>query len=133
MNLQVGVKVLIINSTAQYLFLQRSVKLSTDSNETSWDIPGGRINTDEALLDALTREIEEEIGHSITTTPELIASQDIFVESEDLHVVRLTYMVKEDISNINLSSEHDSYQWVDKVEIKNMNTEPYLAQVLNNL
>lgn len=133
MNLQVGVKVLIRNSSNQYLFLRRSTKLSTDSNETSWDIPGGRINADEPLLDALKREIKEEIGHSMTTTPKLIASQDIFVETKNLHVVRLTYTVKEDIPNIHLSDEHDDYRWIDETEIQRVNTEPYLAEVLNNL
>lgn len=133
MNLQVGVKALISNNADQYLFLRRSDKLSTDSNETSWDIPGGRINPNEALLDALKREIEEETGHSIIATPELIAAQDIFVESKDLHVVRLTYVVKEDVSNINLSDEHEDYQWVDKAEVAGIKTEPYLAEVLRIL
>lgn len=133
MDLQVGVKVLINNRNDQYLFLRRKTKLSTDTSETSWDIPGGRINHNETLLDALHREVEEEIGHIITTAPKLMASQDIFVESKNLHVVRLTYTMTQDIPTIKLSSEHDDYRWINKTEIKSINTEPYLTEVLNNL
>lgn len=133
MDLQVGVKLLISNRNSQYLFLRRKAKVSTDANETSWDIPGGRINSSEALRDALKREVKEEIGHIITTTPKLIASQDIFVESKNIHVVRLTYTMTQDIPTINLSSEHDAYRWINKTEIKSINTEPYLTEVLNNL
>mgnify|MGYP004417265662 CR=1 FL=1 len=133
MNLQVGVKAIIENSNNQYLFLRRSSEVSTDTGETSWDIPGGRIDPGEALLDALKREIEEETGYIITTTPKLIASQDIFVSAKDLHVVRLTYTVHEDVSDIKLSDEHDAYQWVDTAEAKTINTEPYLAEVLSSL
>ena len=132
MNLQVGVKALIKNSLNQYLFLKRSTPLSSDP-ETSWDIPGGRINPEEALLDALTREIQEEIDHRLTSTPKLIASQDIFVEAQDLHVVRLTYLLNEDIAEVHLSDEHTEYQWVEAKDLSSIPTEPYITEVLRSL
>lgn len=133
MNLQVGVKALIKNQNSQYLFLRRTMRLATDSDETSWDIPGGRINADESLLDGLTREIEEEIGHTISTVPTLIAAQDIFVKAKDIHVVRLTYIIEENVPEILLSDEHDAHQWVSAPNLNNINIEPYLADVLKDL
>lgn len=133
MDLQVGVKALIKNSSNQYLFLCRANQLSTHMHETPWDIPGGRINADELLLDALRREIEEEIGHNLITYPKLLVAQDIFVSSKNLHVVRLTYLATEDVPNIQLSNEHSEYRWVDASDVASIAAEPYLAEVLRNL
>lgn len=55
MNLQVGVKALIKNSEDKYLFIKRSRLLGSEK-ETQWDIPGGRIETNENLMEALARE-----------------------------------------------------------------------------
>ena len=133
MKLQVGVKALIKNSRGEYLFMRRSTILATDVSESSWDIPGGRIESDEYLTEALKREVYEEVGHEIQSTPMLIAAQDIFVPSKELHVVRLTYTLKEDIDNIALSDEHEEYVWVHESQLETVNAEPYLAEVLMQL
>jgi 8-oxo-dGTP diphosphatase len=133
MNLQVGVKALIKNSKDEYLFMRRSTILATDVSEPSWDIPGGRIESNEYLPEALKREIQEEVGYEIQSTPMLIAAQDIFVPAKELHVVRLTYTLKEDIDNIALSDEHEEYVWVHESQLETVNAEPYLAEVLMQL
>lgn len=133
MNLQVGVKALIKNSQDEYLFMRRSTILATDVAEPSWDIPGGRIEPDEYLPEALKREVQEEIGHEIQLTPVLIAAQDIFVPAKELHVVRLTYMLNEDVDDIALSEEHEEYVWVHESQLETVNAEPYLAEVLMQL
>ena len=133
MNLQVGVKALIKNSNGEYLFIRRSTTLATDISEPSWDIPGGRIEPDEYLLEALRREVQEEIGHDVQSAPMLIKAQDIFVTAKDLHVVRLTYMLVEDIEDIILSDEHEEYVWVHESQLETVNAEPYLAEVLLQL
>lgn len=133
MTLQIGVKVLIKNKQGEYLFLRRTALVSTDTTETSWDIPGGRIDPTEPLADALKREVHEEVGHSLQSTPQLIAAQDIFVPAKDLHVVRLTYVAEEDAPSITLSDEHESHRWVRQSEVDSINVEPYLAEVLRRL
>ena len=133
MDLQVGVKALIKNSNGEYLFIRRSTTLATDTSEPSWDIPGGRIESDEYLLEALRREVQEEIGHDVQSAPMLIKAQDIFVTAKDLHVVRLTYMLTEDIEDIILSDEHEEYVWVHESQLETVNAEPYLAEALLQL
>lgn len=78
MKLQVGVKVLIKNPEGNYLLLQRAAAMDHEP-EAHWDIPGGRIEPEERLLDALTRELEEETGITLTGAPHLLGAQDIFV------------------------------------------------------
>ena len=62
MNVNVSVAVLI-NSNQQVLLAQRPPKKSW---EGWWEFPGGKIEKDETSVDALYREIYEEIGVKIT-------------------------------------------------------------------
>lgn len=132
MQLQIGVKLLIKNNEDAYLLLQRTDVLS-DNVENAWDIPGGRINPSEDLQTALDREIQEETGVTLTATPELLAAQDIFATNRDLHVVRLTYRVDADPTDIILSHEHQAYRWVSLEDALILNVEPYLKKVLQQL
>jgi 8-oxo-dGTP diphosphatase len=127
MKLQVGVKALIRNNRGEYLFLHRT-KIMTGESEAHWDIPGGRIEIEENLLEALQREIFEETKLKIDDAPILFNAQDIFVAS-DLHVVRLTYVVNGD-GDVILSDEHQAYRWATPSEADALNTDPYLRESL---
>ena len=131
MNLQVGVKVIIKNNNGDILLLKRTSQflLPADSEE-SWDIPGGRIESDESLRDALAREVKEEISIDLDGNPELLVAQDIFVQSRDLHVVRLTYTHKQPVDSLTLSDEHSEYKWFSKDELQNVRVEPFLQEAL---
>lgn len=128
MNLQVGVKVIIKNSDDEILLIRRSDVL--DQEMVYWDIPGGRINPEERLQQALEREVYEETGIRQINNPILIAAQDIFVESKNLHVVRLTYTVTVSDVNVVLSKEHTAYQWTEIENIAALDVDPYINEVL---
>lgn len=128
MKLQVGVKILIQNDQSEFLFIQRASAMAGEL-EPHWDIPGGRINPDESLGDALAREIHEETGLELNSDPKLIAAQDIFVAAKELHVVRLTYQVKGS-GTIQLSDEHQQHEWWSKSDAATKNLDPYVRKVL---
>lgn len=130
MTLQVGVKVLLENAAGELLFLRRSQKVSTDTDELQWDIPGGRIDPAEPLLEALAREVAEEIGLALAGEPTIIAAQDIFVAAKDLHVVRLTYRAQVAEGSITLSEEHGEYEWFTPEAAKQQNIDPYIQEIL---
>lgn len=131
MQLQVGVKVLIKNSNGQYLFIQRTSLLQNET-ELSWDIPGGRIDPHEPLHAALQREINEELGVTLGGNVELLKAQDIFVEQKRLHVVRLTYLVMQDIpdTSILLSHEHQVFRWCTAEQIPGLHLDPYVKEIV---
>lgn len=135
MQLQVGVKVLIRNKAGAYLLLTRSSDYEMTGGGDDWDIPGGRIDPSEELLTALRREVLEETGVElpIDVAPELLTAQDIMVPTKDLHVVRLTYRLDADITEVILSGEHTGYQWFAAAELKKLSLEPYLASVVRDL
>lgn len=133
MKLQVGVKILIQSATGQYLMLKRSEVFEGES-VPHWDIPGGRIEPDEALFDALRREVSEETGLSLSKDIRLIGAQDIFVKSKELHVVRLTYTGTAE-GEVVVSDEHDSYEWMDgtAINLAKNQLDPYLRELLGAL
>lgn len=131
MKLQIGVKVILENSNGFILLLRRHEQfLMKPDTPESWDIPGGRIKQDENLIDALKRETKEETGIILSDTPRLLTAQDIFVPTKDLHVVRLTYVLKQDTTDIQLSDEHDMYKWASRDDLQTNSIEPYLQEAL---
>lgn len=130
MQLQVGVKVLLINQDGAILILRRTKPLS--NGKIVWDIPGGRINPGETTEEALTRELYEETGIHLSKPRELIDAQDIF-PYDDLHIVRLTYSCHIDEQPINLSSEHDASVWAKVEELKEYEVDPYINNSIKGL
>ena len=126
MELQVGVKALIVQD-GKYLFLRRDKAFQWGPQK--WDIPGGRIKPEEALSDALIREVHEETGLELEQASVLLAAQDIFVPEKSLHVVRLTYSTVA-VGSVVLSEEHDDYKWMTRDEAL---AEPYIDSYLKEV
>lgn len=134
MTLQVGVKAVLKNSEGNILLLKRSAKY--EEAEGSWDIPGGRIDPEDGLMESLSREIQEETGLTLTSEPRLIAAQDIFFQNptrEDNHIVRLTYLARADGEPVLDGVEHTEYRWVPFGELATLpQLDEYLAQLVSN-
>ena len=129
MKLQVGVKVLVQNESGEFLFLRRDASFKPGMPQ-KWDIPGGRINSEESLMAALGREVKEETSMSLESADELLAAQDIFVDKAEVHVVRLTYRGKA-TGDVKLSDEHDAFKWMRLDEILSEEyIDSYLVSVL---
>ena len=128
MQLQVGVKALIANAQGEYLFIQRNHELP-DGSGIRWDVPGGRTEPDETLINALTREILEETGMKLAGEPRLLDAQDIIVPDIKLHVVRLTYAVQVH-GKLRLSNEHQKYTWLLLEAAKELTVDDYLRRTL---
>ena len=125
---QVGVKVLLENERGEFLFLHRK-EAHPDGTGIRWDIPGGRITPGEPTLEALNREVHEETGLALTSTPRLLAAQDIIVPEKGFHVVRLTYLAKVS-GEPNISHEHQNHQWATLEEGRKLHVDRFLQEVL---
>lgn len=106
----------IFKCSDEYLIVQRSA--SDDFLPGIWEFPGGNIEDGELILEALKREIFEEIGINIDTQKvKLVHFYDKIKEKEEkYHYIELDFLI--DVSSkdldIKLSFEHDDYTWVTK-------------------
>lgn len=130
MILQVGVKALVKQNN-KYLFLRRSKDFKAGPQK--WDIPGGRIESDEPLYEALAREVKEETGLTLESVEKLLAAQDIFAPEKNLHVIRLTYAASAS-GELVISDEHDDFRWMSLAQIREEpHVDTYLKEVLETL
>lgn len=77
-----GVKALIRNPNKEILLLERKSKF----NKNYWDIPGGRLQKGESLLQTLKQEIAEETGfiqYAIHDYPISLIGLDTHVMGKD--------------------------------------------------
>jgi 8-oxo-dGTP pyrophosphatase MutT (NUDIX family) len=104
---------IIVNQSAGIFFYSKATQrslylLRTDSKNTSWSIPGGKIGKKETLLEGLTRECSEEIEFDISKL-KLVPIQKFVNNTFAYHTFFCT-VEKEFIPNLN--SEHCGYAWV---------------------
>lgn len=129
MTLQVGVKAFLKNVGGQYLLLKRSAA-KYGPTMGSWDIPGGRIETESTLLENLRREIKEETRLDLLSEPKLIFAQDI-LRHANVHVVRLTYVADISGEPVLDLEENVEYRWLTIKEMKKMkDLDMYVKEIL---
>lgn len=94
-----------------------------------WEFPGGKIEENESVEDALVREIKEEIGISIQASSYL---QKI-THRYDSHTVTLhVYKTKNFIGEINCL-EVDSYEWVNINKLDTYQLPPANVKIVKHL
>lgn len=129
--LQVGVKSLIFNNSADVLVIKRNQQ-KYPGVENVWDIPGGRIDPESTLEENLKREVREETGLNPKIL-RIVAAQDII--KPEIRVVRLTYVscVTSLDCVVKLSDEHTEFKWVPLESLLTINnSESYIRTVVKD-
>lgn len=113
----VGIKALIVNENQQILLL----KVNPDSLKDNkfgvyWDIPGGRIQSGDSVMDTLVRELGEETGLTEISSCEFfhatISPIEIPTNEGTVGLVLMIYKVGVDQGGpMLLSDEHSDYAW----------------------
>lgn len=103
-----GVGALIYaKSTNRYLFLLRNKQ----RQQNYWGIAGGRIDAGETVIQALTREIQEEIGADYSGK-KFIPLETFTSDNEKFVYYTFLVTVNEEFVPT-LNSEHRGYCWVE--------------------
>lgn len=92
------------SKTNRYLYLLRT----DNKNPGNWGIPGGKVEHDETLFEAITRECQEEIGQ-FPSNAKLIPIQK-FVNNSFVYHTFFCEVAEEFIPILN--DEHCGYAWV---------------------
>lgn len=127
--IQIGVKALIFNKSGKVLLLKC---VPHENSRIYWDMPGGRMEKNESLLNCLRREVFEETCIKKIKIGEIIAVQEFQCDCK--RVIRLTYVSRvTSESVIKLSSEHSEYKWASLDELAGIkNLDNYLRQILKD-
>ncbi len=122
----IAIKGLIYNKNNELLML----KVASDQKDSNnYDLPGGLLEIDETIENALKREVLEETGlyvevGSIQKIGETVFSNFEFEKGDvrDVRLIVLGYKCKllKD-SEVILSDEHDSFKWFSQKEITDVN------------
>ena len=110
----IGPRATIYNiKTNKVLLLQRN-----DGNNV-WEIPGGKRENNEDIVDALKREVQEETG-LIINEYKLVYVSPIFENHPVLKpFLNIGYLCLVDNSDVIISNEHIDYKWVSVEELVN--------------
>lgn len=82
----------------------------------SYELPGGGVDEGETITEGAIREVQEEIGLTIS---KVITTFDGFDYSTDRkpHVRQINFIVEVKPGEVMLSDEHDDFVWVDESNV----------------
>ncbi|MGE3771084.1 MAG: NUDIX domain-containing protein [Bdellovibrionales bacterium] len=104
--------VLVYNG--RVLFLREAGSYVDGANIGKYDVPGGRLNPDEDVLDGLKREVFEETGCAVTAArPFHVLDWRVTRPSEHWHISAIFFAVPVASDVVKLSQDHDDYVWMD--------------------
>ena len=124
----IGLHALIHNSEGKILIIQRCE--TNRYKPLMWDVPGGKKQTGESVLEGLQREVFEETGLKITS---VIKPLSVFANTtqvpvrEDVQIVFLCTVEDADAEIVLDQTEHRSYEWIDPADLRKYDIMAYLA------
>ena len=110
----ISVKALVEDQTGRFLIIRRS--MTSKNNRGMWDLPGGKLDPGESPVQALRRELAEELGLAVSVLglagtarsdlPDRVVSYEIYRCAVGARAPKVV-----------LSDEHTEYKWIPRDEL----------------
>lgn len=113
MQQRVAVKAVIIED-GKCLLVKKEAS-QADSQFGLWELPGGKVEIGEPPIEALHREIKEELG-IVVEVHQPLAAWD-FIQSDDVQLIGITFLAEPLSSDVELSPEHTAYMWLEERDL----------------
>lgn len=105
--------------TVKIIFRWKNKVLIMRHRNGIFDFPGGRIKFGESPLEALKRELKEELNYSLTKKPKFFNVWDYLSEDRKRHSIFLTYILQLSRKPKMRSSEKAYLLWLTKKKFLN--------------
>lgn len=105
--------------TAKAIIIDEGRVLMLCDQKGLWELPGGKVEFGEHPIDALKRELIEELTIKDVRVGKLFDVKDFVVELPLAHYqfIVLIFLCDIDPSNIKSSNEHSRYRWMSMADI----------------
>ncbi|HUB92603.1 MAG TPA: NUDIX domain-containing protein [Candidatus Saccharimonadales bacterium] len=101
-----------------------------------WSIPGGHVELGERIVDALRREIKEEVGIEVTVTRLLNVQSAIYPKHfvRKVHFIFFNYLCEAKADKVKIDKDEvQSYKWVTPEETRRMKMNVYTRNTMKLL
>lgn len=105
----------IIQNKDKFLIVKRKEKENIHGG--LWVFPGGKVEDNEDIFNALKREIKEEVGLEISNERKQISEYE-YERPDGEITVGICFLVKTLNDKVTLSDELEDFAWVNKEEFK---------------
>lgn len=111
----IGTKVVVLNRRGKILILRRS---ADSARPLGWDFPGGALEPGEDPEHGALRELKEEAGIEAQKAQLYDAQMaEKALQAYANFTLLLAYKVRVDTSEVRISHEYESFQWLTREEI----------------
>lgn len=114
----------IIRNNDKILVLKRSNE--EDVFAELWDIPGGKIEYGEKIVDGIKREVMEETGLDVDVDFRPWSIWSFMTPAKERQTVGITLLAQYKGGEVKISSEHTEFRWISPSEFASMSADPSL-------
>ncbi|MDH7476102.1 MAG: NUDIX hydrolase [Microgenomates group bacterium] len=124
-----AVAAFIVNPKNELLIIKKSPYEMIDAG--LWTVPGGKVRSNEPIIDCLKREIKEEVGLTIVSYQWI--GEDVFdYNGEYFHGEHFFCPMKK-INKIVLEKNLVDFRWLKKTEINQFQFHPNIKKEIYNI
>lgn len=105
----------IVENDGEFLFIRRSRKSKNMAGK--WVFPGGKIEAGEDAIQALYRELNEEIGLQLSNKIAFLSSYKFVREEDASSSVGFVFLVKANNREVKQDESIEEYKWIKPEEI----------------
>jgi 8-oxo-dGTP diphosphatase len=122
--LQVAIKAVIVKD-GKVLILREAAKHNTNTHIGRYQMPGGRVEPGEVFSKALDREIFEETKLRVKQLdPILVGEWRPVIKGVPHQIVGMFIVCEAKTFKIELSEEHDAFEWINPKDYERYNILP---------
>lgn len=120
-NVIFGQKAFILNDKQEVLIIKRR---QGEIYQDNWDVPGGKLEDTDDLIQAISREIKEECGLDLKRIILVLSTSKFQGTAKDSPLVFRNIYLATAVGTVKLSEEHSEYKWIKLSDLGNYSFPP---------